>query len=85
MIYKFQVPRSGKSCSGSSYCENPSNYPTERIRNLLKNQTFPPGLFDQMRKRSIVQLEITNNIDSDDNLENDQGTSIIDHDMIKKI
>eukprot|EP00090_Calanus_glacialis_P017866 TRINITY_DN2771_c0_g1_i3.p1 TRINITY_DN2771_c0_g1~~TRINITY_DN2771_c0_g1_i3.p1 ORF type:complete len:109 (+),score=13.04 TRINITY_DN2771_c0_g1_i3:114-440(+) len=57
---RIQVQRSGKSCAGSNYCENPPNYPETKIRALVKNQTFIKGTFDHMGKRSInvLQLEI---------------------------
>ena len=52
-FYYFQDSRSGKSCSGSSYCENPQDYPGTLILNLLKTQTFPRGLFDEKRIKKI--------------------------------
>eukprot|EP00092_Neocalanus_flemingeri_P029539 GFUD01032082.1.p1 GENE.GFUD01032082.1~~GFUD01032082.1.p1 ORF type:complete len:141 (-),score=19.77 GFUD01032082.1:128-550(-) len=39
--------KTGTLCSGASYCENPQDYPGTLILNLLKNQTFPHGLFDE--------------------------------------
>merc|ERR1712008_147914 len=67
---RVETLRSGRSCGGSSYCENPPNYPGNKIRNILRNrelrnQTFPQGTFDQMRKRSINLPKIeTNKIDN---------------------
>ena len=58
LCFVFQVQRSGKSCAGSNYCENPPNYPGTRIRTLLKNQTFIKGTFDHMGKRSINVLKL---------------------------
>merc|ERR1712096_575247 len=46
--------RTGKSCKGKDFCENPKDYPSELILSLLKNTTIPQGLFDEVpsKKRS---------------------------------
>ena len=56
----FKVQRSGKTCAGSNYCENPPNYPGTKIRTLLNNTTFIKGTFGHRGKRSIkvFKLEI---------------------------
>merc|ERR1711955_124610 len=48
-----QSARSGRICPpDSSYCEDPPHYPGPTIRELLRNQTFPQGTFDRLRKRN---------------------------------
>merc|ERR1712212_6339 len=50
--------RTGKSCKGKDFCENPNDYPSELILTLLKNTTIPQGLFDEVpsKKRSANLL-----------------------------
>merc|ERR1712243_543451 len=52
--------RTAKSCKGKEFCENPKDYPSELILNLLKNATIPQGLFDEVpsKKRSANLLNI---------------------------
>jgi len=52
--------RTGKSCGGNNFCENPKDYPSELILQLLKNQTITPGLFDAVpsNKRSVDLLKL---------------------------
>merc|ERR1711875_4298 len=57
--------RTGKSCKGKEFCENPKDYPSELILTLLKNTTIPQGLFDEVpsKKRSANILNmITKNL-----------------------
>merc|ERR1719357_1555920 len=37
--------RSISPCQGKYFCESPPDYPALLIRNLLKNNNFPQGLF----------------------------------------
>merc|ERR1711892_785776 len=39
-------PKALNPCSGKSYCETPTDYPAELIRNLLSNKNIPHGLFN---------------------------------------
>merc|ERR1712212_270878 len=52
--------RTGKSCKGKDFCENPKDYPSELILTLLKNTTIPQGLFDEVpsKKRSANLLNM---------------------------
>merc|ERR1712038_452479 len=52
--------RTGKSCKGKDFCENPKDYPSELILTLLKNSTIPQGLFDEVpsKKRSANLLNM---------------------------
>ena len=56
----FQDTRTGKSCPGQHFCENPQDYPGDLILSLLKNQTFPSGLFDKApsKKRSVDLINL---------------------------
>ena len=56
----FQDSRTGKSCKGKDFCENPKDYPSELILTLLKNTTIPQGLFDEVpsKKRSANLLNM---------------------------
>eukprot|EP00092_Neocalanus_flemingeri_P032683 GFUD01035548.1.p1 GENE.GFUD01035548.1~~GFUD01035548.1.p1 ORF type:complete len:117 (+),score=22.55 GFUD01035548.1:139-489(+) len=88
---EFQAPRSGKSCNGASYCEDPTDYPGPLIRTLLRNTTFPPGLF-QKRSINTVKIQSTNqrnlsdnNIDIIDDPQDNQETDTRNYDVIENI
>merc|ERR1719317_843473 len=54
-----QSARSGRICPpDSSYCEDPPHYPGPTIRELLRNQTFPQGTFDRLKKRNTEKSSI---------------------------
>ena len=59
-MFYFQDTRTGKSCKGKDFCENPKDYPSELILTLLKNTTIPQGLFDEVpsKKRSANLLNM---------------------------
>ena len=59
-MFYFQDTRTGKSCKGKDFCENPKDYPSELILTLLKNSTIPQGLFDEVpsKKRSANLLNM---------------------------
>merc|ERR1712243_179391 len=46
--------RSMAPCQGKYFCESPPDYPALIIRNLLKNNNFPQGLF---KNQDISQEE----------------------------
>merc|ERR1719158_1368021 len=74
--------RSIAPCQGKHFCESPPDYPALIIRNLLKNNNFPQGFFNN---QDISEQEedgfetIKNNINVDSinqQLDNNHGSEL---------